>query len=234
MNRLRPILIIYWWLSMSNYKQIRNERNKAENRIKKLKQVMKDTQNEDTKRNIKSNIKKLKNAVNSTRIYAKSTGKKIRSKEKVEANFENLKELNTRFDAYTYRGINKKNNATRIEINKASVKADSIYTKYQVQTFFNVTQKAWNRPGVDPTKRYEAILKAYGKVDLAQLFDDIVNNEKNLQLQKAREILATPDAGWTDEEKAAAFEILKDNEDDYIISPDTGIVVNAPDYAPMH
>ena len=219
---------------MSNYKQIRNERNKAENRIKKLKQVMKDTQNEDTKRNIKSNIKKLKNAVNSTRIYAKSTGKKIRSKEKVEANFENLKELNTRFDAYTYRGINKKNNATRIEINKASVKADSIYTKYQVQTFFNVTQKAWNRPGVDPTKRYEAILKAYGKVDLAQLFDDIVNNEKNLQLQKAREILATPDAGWTDEEKAAAFEILKDNEDDYIISPDTGIVVNAPDYAPMH
>ena len=219
---------------MSNYNQIRNERKKAENRIKKLKQVMKDTQNEDTKRNIKSNIKKLKNAVNNTRTYAKSTGKKIRSKEKVEANFENLKELNTRFDAYTYRGINKKNNATRIEINKASVKADSIYTKYQVQTFFNVTRKAWNRPNVDPTKRYEAILKAYGKVDLAQLFDDIVNNEKNLQLQKAREILATPDAGWTDEEKAAAFEILKDNEDDYIVSPDTGIVVNAPDYAPMH
>lgn len=219
---------------MSNYNQIRNERKKAENRIKKLKQVMKDTQNEDTKRNIKSNIKKLKNAVNSTRTYAKSTGKKIRSKEKVEANFENLKELNTRFDAYTYRGINKKNNAIRIEINKASVKADSIYTKFQVQTFFNVTRKAWNIPGVDPTKRYEAILKAYGKVDLAQLFDDIVNNEKNLQLQKAREILATPDAGWTDEEKAAAFEILKDNEDDYIISPDTGVVVNAPDYAPMH
>lgn len=219
---------------MSNYNQIRNERKKAENRIKKLKQVMKDTQNEDTKRNIKSNIKKLKNAVNSTRTYAKSTGKKIRSKEKVEANFENLKELNTRFDAYTYRGINKKNNATRIEINKASVKADSIYTRYQVQTFFNVTRKAWNRPNVDPTKRYEAILKAYGKVDLAQLFDDIVNNEKNLQLQKAREILATPDAGWTDEEKAAAFEILKDNEDEYIVSPDTGIVVNAPDYAPMH
>ena len=219
---------------MSNYNQIRNERKKAENRIKKLKQVIKDTQNEDTKRNIKSNIKKLKNAVNSTRTYAKSTGKKIRSKEKVEANFENLKELNTRFDAYTYRGINKKNNATRIEINKASVKADSIYTKYQVQTFFNVTRKAWNRPDVDPTKRYEAILKAYGKVDLAQLFDDIVNNEKNLQLQKAREILATPDAGWTDEEKAAAFEILKDNEDEYIVSPDTGIVVNAPDYAPMH
>lgn len=219
---------------MSNYNQIRNERKKAENRIKKLKQVMKNTQNEDTKRNIKSNIKKLKNAVNSTRTYAKSTGKKIRSKEKVEANFENLKELNTRFDAYTYRGINKKNNATIIEINKASVKADSIYTKFQVQTFFNVTQKAWNRPGVDPTKRYEAILKAYGKVDLAQLFDDIVNNEKNLQLQKAREILATPDAGWTDEEKAAAFEILKDNEDDYIVSPDTGIVVNAPYYAPMH
>lgn len=219
---------------MSNYNQIRNERKKAENRIKKLKQVMKDTQNEDTKRNIKSNIKKLKNAVNSTRTYTKSTGKKIRSKEKVEANFENLKELNTRFDAYTYRGINKKNNATRIEINKASVKADSIYTKYQVQTFFNVTRKAWNRPDVDPTKRYEAILKAYGKVDLAQLFDDIVNTEKNLQLQKAREILATPDAGWTDEEKAAAFEILKDNEDEYIVSPDTGIVVNAPDYAPMH
>lgn len=219
---------------MSNYNQIRNERKKADNRIKKLKQVMKDTQNEDTKRNIKSNIKKLKNAVNSTRTYAKSTGKKIRSNEKVEANFENLKELNTRFDAYTYRGINKKNNATRIEINKASVKADSIYTKFQVQTFFNATRKAWNRPGVDPTKRYEAILKAYGKVDLAQLFDDIVNNEKNLQLQKAREILATPDAGWTDEEKAAAFEILKDNEDDYIVSPDTGIVINAPDYAPMH
>lgn len=219
---------------MINYNQIRNERKKAENRIKKLKQVMKDTQNEDTKRNIKSNIKKLKNAVNNTRIYAKSTGKKIRSKEKVEANFENLKELNTRFDVYTYRGINKKNNATRIEINKASVKADSIYTKYQVQTFFNVTRKAWNRPDIDPTKRYEAILKAYGEVDLGRLFDDIVNNEKNLQLQKAREILATPDAGWTDEEKAAAFEILKDNEDDYIISPDTGIVVNAPDYAPMH
>ena len=77
---------------MSNYNQIRNERKKAENRIKKLKQVMKDTQNEDTKRNIKSNIKKLKNVVNSTRTYAKSTGKKIRSKEKVEANFENLKE----------------------------------------------------------------------------------------------------------------------------------------------
>ena len=193
---------------MSNYNQIRNERKKAENRIKKLKQVMKDTQNEDTKRNIKSNIKKLKNAVNSTRTYAKSTGKKIRSKEK--------------------------DNATRIEINKASVKADSIYTKYQVAVFFKVTQKAWNRPGVDPTKRYEAILKAYGKVDLGQLFDDIVNTEKNLQLQKAREILATPDAGWTDEEKAAAFEILKDNEDEYIVSPDTGIVVNAPDYAPMH
>lgn len=219
---------------MSNYNQIRNEHKKAENRIKKLKQVLKDTQNEETKRNIKSNIKKLKNAVNSTRTYAKSTGKKIRSKEKVEANFEKLKELNTRFDAYTYRGINKKNNATRIEINKASVKADSIYTKYQVQTFFNVTRKAWNRPNVDPTKRYEAILKAYGEVDLARLFDDIVNNEKNFQLQKAREILATPDAGWTDEEKAAAFEILKDNEDDYIVSPDTGIVVNAPDYAPMH
>ena len=209
---------------MSNYNQIRNERKKAENRIKKLKQVMKDTQNEDTKRNIKSNIKKLKNAVNSTRTYAKSTGKKIRSKEKVEANF----------DAYTYRGINKKNNATRIEINKASVKADSIYTKYQVEIFFKVTQKAWNRPGIDPTKRYEAILKAYGKVDLGQLFDDIVNTEKNLQLQKAREILATPDAGWTDEEKAAAFQILKDNEDEYIASPITGNVINAPDYAPMH
>lgn len=220
---------------MINYNQILNARKKAERRIDKLKKVMKETQNEDTKRNIKSNIRKLKNAVNSTRTYAKSTGKKIRSKEKVDANFENLKELNTRFDAYTYRGINKKNNATRIEINKASVKADSIYTKTQVQIFFMVTRAAWNRPGIDPTKRYEAILKAYGKVDLGQLFDDIVNNKKNLQIQKAREILATPDADWTDEEKAAAFQILKDNEDDYIDSPpDNGRVIYAPDYAPMH
>ncbi len=55
----------------------------------------------------------------------------------------------------------------------------------KVKIFWRYTQNVWQRPGVPPERRLEAIMKAYGADTLAVLFDTIMQrNEKTLQLMQ--------------------------------------------------
>lgn len=69
--------------------------------------------------------------------------------------------------------------------------------------------------------RNEEILKHYGKTNLQDFFEEVINNKYNKNVQKAMEIINHPNGDYTDEERQEAFAALFDNDDDFQISPDS-------------
>ena len=143
-----------------------------------------------------------------------------------------LRSLNKVSESYVQSNA-RQNKATEIEIRRAG--HGGMYTKREVQLFYKHTMSAWNRDDVPTNKRNEAILEAYGERNLADLFDKIVNSDKVQELEKARQIIQSP-SNYTNDERRWAYEVLSDNEDDYITSPNSrkGAQVNyIPVEAPM-
>lgn len=191
------------------YQKARNERRKAQRRIKALEQQMQKAGNSKTRSKLKGRIEELTKAVESTRMYSTETGKRVRTQSDVARNIEQLSRINSDF-SYLTKSQTRSNKSVEIEINRASVGESSMYTNTQVKVFYRATQKAWqNSPIAD---RNKAILDYYGEKSLKKVFEDVVNNEQNSNVQKAIEILQNG-SEYSDEEKAWALEQLQDNDD---------------------
>lgn len=215
------------------YNDLRNERRKAQRRINSMQKSLAKTRSEGARKLLERRISNLQNAIDATRTYSKDTGKKIQStKLEAEHAMNYLRSVNNASDSYV-QSNRMQNKATEIEIRRAG--HGGMYTKREVQVFYKYTMAAWNRDDVPTNKRNEAILEAYGERNLADLFDKIVNNGKVQELERAREIIQSPQM-YTNEQRRWAYEVLSDNEDDYITSPPTrkGAQVNyIPVEAPM-
>lgn len=204
--------------SSTQYNKVRNERRKAQRRINSLSKKLGETKNSRTKKRIRKEIKDLKRGVELSRTYDVETGKKIRSQKQVAKNLNKLIERNERTEQYVH-GQKRINKAMQTEINRASVGKSSIYKQSEVHIFYRATQNAWiNETNIK--MRNEAILKYYGKENLQDFFEEVINNKYNKKVQKAMEIINKPNGDYTDEERQEAFAALFDNNDDFQISTD--------------
>lgn len=171
-------------------------RKQGQRRIERLQAVVKDEKTPQRIQNwAKNSIREIKSAMQGTRQYSKS-GKRYKSKSEnyIKKQISRLtaavKEVAPR---YTVAGDSFE--VTQRELNRASVKAPSVYTKTEVQTFYRATQKIWQREGVGEHDRNEAIMDYYNRVrrenDLSPLrLDQIVEyvldaNKKVQAMQKA-------------------------------------------------
>lgn len=204
--------------SSTQYNKVRNERRKAQRRIASLSKKLGETKNSRTKTRIRKEIKDLKRGVELSRTYDAKTGKKIRSQKQVAKNLNKLIERNERTEQYVH-GQKRINKAMQTEINRASVGKSSIYEQSEVHIFYRATQNAWINE-LNPKMRNEAILKYYGKENLQDFFEEVINNDRNKKVQKAMEIINNPNGDYTDEERQESFAALFDNNDDFQISND--------------
>lgn len=204
--------------SSTQYNKVRNERRKAQRRIASLSKKLGETKNSRAKTRIRKEIKILKRGVELSRTYDVKTGKKIRSQKQVAKNLNKLIERNERTEQYVH-GQKRINKAMQTEINRASVGKSSLYKQSEVHIFYRATQDAWiNETNIK--KRNEAILESYGKKNLQDFFEEVINNEYNKKVQKAMEIINNPKGDYTDEERRESFAALFDNNDDFQISTD--------------
>lgn len=195
--------------NISQYQKARNARRKAQRRINALEKQLTTAGNHNTREKLKGRIKELTKAVEETRTYSSETGKRVRTASDVAANINRLEKLNKDF-SYLTTSQTRSNKAVEVEINRASVGVESMYTETQVKVFYRATQKAWqNRPIAE---RNKAILDYYGEKSLKKVFEDVVSNEQNSNVQKAIDILQNGSEA-TDDEKAWALEQLQDNDD---------------------
>ena len=120
---------------------------------------------------------------------------------------------------------------TQHQINLASARKPSVYTKQETQLFYYATQDIWNKKNVGEHDRNEAILDYFNaerakagqpETTLEEIFDWVM--EKTDVAQKA--LTAKPYADMTEEEKEA-FEAMQtaENDDDKIGSPPVGPAV---------
>lgn len=205
--------------SSTQYNKVRNERRKAQRRIASLSKKLGETKNSRAKTRIRKEIKILKRGVELSRTYDAKTGKKIRSQKQVAKNMNKLIEINERTEQYVH-GQKRINKAMQTEINRASVGKSSLYKQSEVHIFYRATQNAWMNKKIPPNMRNEAILKHYGKENLQDFFEEVINNDRNKKVQKAMEIINNPNGDYTDEERQEAFAALFDNDDEFQISTD--------------
>jgi hypothetical protein len=201
----------------TQYKQVRNERRKAERRISAITRQLATTESPQARQLLETRINNLQRAIEQVRTYSPETGKRIHTKLEVEHGLNYLKAVNEASTSYA-RGNKAQNKATEIEIKRAG--KGGMYTMRQVQLFYKETMPAWNREDVSPNQRNQAILAYYGEQNLAALFDRLVNESSVKDLEKAREILQNPN-DYSDEDKRWAYDVIKDNDDEYIVSPNS-------------
>ena len=174
-------------------------RRKGQRRIERLQAVLKAEDTPERIRNWASRqVREIKSAIQGTRQYSK-TGKRYKSK---TVNY--IKGQISRLEAavkevapkYTVAGDSFE--VTQRELNRASVKLPSIYTKPEVQTFYQATQRIWQRENVGEHNRNEAILDYYNSIRkenglsplrLDQIVDYVL--KANDKVRKAQKIKAS-------------------------------------------
>ena len=201
-------------------------RKKGQRRIERLEGVLKAGDTPQRVRNwAKTQIREIKSAMQGTRQYSKS-GKRYKSKsqnyirKQIDRLTAAIKEVAPR---YTVAGDSFE--VTQRELNRASVKAPSIYTKTEVQLFYRVTQKIWQREGVGEHDRNEAILNYYNSIrrenGLSPLrLDQIVEYVLNAN-QHVKQMQRVNPSEYMDEEALAFYEEAGalDNADGEMGSP---------------
>lgn len=207
------------------YQATRNERRKAENRLKVLQAQLAGVQSQAGKARINQQIQTIQDAIESTRMYSQETGKLIRTRQEVASNLQNLVRLNQEYGTLV-KSQTKSNKATQIEINKASTGKSTIYTQEQVHMFYRATQRAWENAA--PDKRNEAILAYYGERSLRKVFEEVINSPDNQRLQHAIDVLEHA-RDYSEEDVNDAMQVLQDNEDEFTVSPPDG-ATETPDY----
>lgn len=163
-------------------KQGRNERRKLQRRINKLQAELNSGKQMTgiAQKKLQDSIAELKRAQEATKIVTVVGGKATRKSEaEVKSAISAAQTVNARYSVYL--DTERKSFLTvQSELNKASSGADSVYTKEQVQIFYKMTQRAWQREGVDIKHRNEAILEHYGRTNLAAFVDEVLEMNKRL------------------------------------------------------
>lgn len=201
-------------------------RKKGQRRVERLQAVIK---SERTSSRVAKwatqQIKEIRSAMQGTRQYSK-TGKRYKSKTTnyIKGQISRL-EAAVKEVAPNYTVAGDSFEVTQRELNRASVKAPSVYTKTEVKVFYRATQKVWQREGVGEHNRNEAVLNYYNDIrkqnGLTPLrLDEIVDYvlEANKLAQRAQEF--NPEADF-DEEQEEFYESASksDNEDSDAGSP---------------
>lgn len=220
------------------YEKARNERRKAQRRIKRMQGQLGEVTTQEARNRIQGRIDELQRAIENTRMYSSETGKHVRDKQEVAANVELLSRLNQQRSSRV--GSRKAENlVTQVQLNLASVKDKaSKYSEAQVHIFYRETMKYW--AGVTDTgksrkgqlgERNKAILKYGGYETLEEAVEAELEKALGKKISWALEVINNPD-NYTDEEKIDAFNIIKDNEDELQVSPPSSPMADVPDYAP--
>lgn len=210
------------------YKRVSNERAKASRRINALQKQLAGAQSPQARIKLQGRITQYQNAIEATRMYSSETGKRVRNRAEIATNLEQLTRINNA-NSGLVRSQKKANQATQIEINRASVGIESKYTEEQVHYFYRETMKAWQNAPAE--QRNEAILNYYGERNLANLFEQITGPEDARQTMWAIETLKNPES--SDDDKLTAMNILQDNEDEYVKSPTGKSEYELPTEAPQ-
>ena len=190
------------------------ERKKAQRRIEWHERIL-SRQNlpTRTRERHESEIRDLKAAQEATRQRTKS-GKVISGRsdaEKMDANLKKLESMNKRATMYS-KASERSMKAATLELNKASVgDKSSRFSKQEAQVFYRATQPAWQRAGVSITERNEEILAYYGRTNLAEFVEEVI--EANKIAIRAAEVM--PEEELSEESKERY-----DNEADVQDKPD--------------
>lgn len=221
------------------YNDRRNAIRKAVNRISGLKEQLAGMVTLEAKRYIQKRINEFTRLIESTRTYSKETGKRIRTSAEVAANVETLNRMNERYNG-SLKTAQKKaakrykeaNAATQIELARASRGESARYSAEQVHLFYKYTVKSWQN--VPYELRNQAIMRDLGTASLADAIERVLNNPQNVALNWAITVLNHPE-DYSDDDRTRAFDILRDNEDDFTISPSDGPSQNMPaqEYNPL-
>ena len=222
--------------SLSYY--IEQLRDMGDRRVARLERGLKTATTEKTKEWIKGQIKEINSAIQGTRRVDPKTGRRYKSKTDalIARQATRLaKAISKVPQLYTTKRDTFK--VTEHQLNLASVKAPSVYTKTEAQLFYRTYQKIWEpaekewirkHPNEDPREgfnRNEAILEAINneraanKLAPAQL-DELVQAVLDKK-KKALEVLSVKDADFGDDEEAERFYKAQqlDNEDGDAGSP---------------
>lgn len=209
-------------------------RRQGQRRIERLQAVVKAENTPNRVRNwATQKMKEIKSAMQGTRQYSK-TGKRYRSKNEnyIKGQMDRLsaavKEVAPR---YTVTGDSFE--VTQRELNRASVKLPSVYTKKETQVFYRATQKIWQRECIGEHDRNEAILDHFNRIrkenglspmQLDEVVDYVLNaNKKYGYLENVNpEDLTDPDA-----RKFYEMQSQADSEDASKSSPVGQVVVAA-------
>lgn len=113
---------------------------------------------------MRNQIKEINSAIQGTRQYSKS-GKRYKSKTQgyIAKQMTRLaKAVSEVAPRYTVEGDSFE--VTQRQLNLASVRAPSVYTKAETQIFYRVTQKIWQREGVTGHNRNELVLNHFNEL----------------------------------------------------------------------
>lgn len=201
-------------------------RRKGERRIERLENVLRNENPSERMRNwATKQIKEIKSAMQGTRQYSTS-GKRYKSKTKNYINRQ-LERLNSAIKEVVPRFslAGDSFEVTQHQINLASVKKPSVYTKAETQVFYYATQKIWQKKGIGEHDRNQAILDYYNSVrkannltpyTLEEIVDFVLDKNKTmLEMQRLN-----PEVPLTDEqEKWYETATRSDNSDGPTGSP---------------
>lgn len=217
-------------------------RRMADVRIKHLKEEMKNINDADTIAMKKKEIRRLQDLKSQSRMYSSKTGKKMHTAKQVESGLKRLESLIE--SKYKFANQWQKNKFFESKINMGSnerlqgptrsgkplSEEMSGLSKDQIKIFYRETMDIWR--GYSSNKdRNKAIMKAYGKSDLEEIFNEVIGEfakEHNDPIQ-AKYILEHQD-DFLDAEIEHARKVLYDNADELRYDP-TVVEVKAGSFA---
>lgn len=214
----------------------------ADVRIKHLKEEMKNINDADTIAMKKKEIRRLQDLKSQSRIYSSKTGKKMHTAKQAESGLKRLESLieskykfanqwqkNKFFESKMNMGSNERLQGPTRSGKPLSEEMSGL-SKDQIKIFYRETMDIWR--GYSSNKdRNKAIMKAYGKSDLEEVFNEVIGEfakEHNDPIQ-AKYILEHQD-DFLDAEIEHARKVLYDNADELRYDP-TVVEVKAGSFA---
>ena len=208
----------------------------ADVRIKHLKEEMKNISDADTIALKKKEIRRLQDLKSQSRMYSSKTGKKMHTAKQVESGLKRLESLieskykfvnqwqkNKFFESKINMGSNERLQGPTMSGKPLSEEMSGL-SKDQIKIFYRETMDIWR--GYSSNKdRNKAIMKAYGKSDLEEIFNEVIGEfakEHNDPIQ-AKYVLEHQD-DFTDQQIEHARRVLYDNADELRYDP---VVVEA-------
>lgn len=202
--------------------RVTNLRKQGQRAIQRLERMAANQRLDEATRDwAKAQKRDIASAIQGTRLYNPKTGKKYKSKtlkyrEKQANRLE--KSLQPAKPKYTRAGISP-NKITEFELRRAAVDLPSLYTKEDVQLFYRVTQKVWQKK-VKRDERNALILKYVNEprrknnlapMTLGEIVDKILKENKDLS-KVSKNADEWQRKGFPDEESKEAYANVERND----------------------